>query len=645
MSDVQATTPTKADTQSDFRVYANSDLIKDASFYFIESTAPDNVERRADSDDSPPAGLTPVDPKIAARQIAERLTQGDGSDDDANLVVMVHGFNNPRPNVLEFYRTAVEALDRDQSAIFGAGRRIICVGFRWPSESVGSALSSWYRAMPLFPLWLFRGAGGVLILRVLDWLFGLPRWLLEPALWLTPAAVVLIAIILVLVALRAIVYFRDIYRATNYGVPDLVEVIRQIDKEACDLLDKRKEKASSRKRVALSFIGHSMGGLVVTNAIRVLSDVFDPAVILSTDLSGATSDAPARLAAQAAQKDAPARPGPVSERSVAPASEDQVSGKIGHIFTLMRFVLASPDIPAEALLADRANFLASSLRRFREAYLLSSEGDEVLRMISTTVNYFSFPTRRRNFGYRLGNAEILSSGFGSISNGGLLAALRVGCETLASLSNATRRGKHRTIRTSQNPAEVAEAFTYFDCTDYVDDPNRKAYLTEAKNYKAHDPHGHIPYLEHLNLLWKYVSPWIPADKRINVHGGYFDGAVTQRLIYRLGCLGYKNAMKAYGDETAMLSQCSEHQIRVMLSSRLSSSALSREYIETPGMTAMLRSEVESLRNELKQKDDFIRKYAKESEPKPTIVDEGDAIVIDGIRLPKRKAGDSSEGEK
>jgi hypothetical protein len=213
-------------------------------------------------------------------------------------------------------------------------------------------------------------------------------------------------------------------------------VIRQIDKEACDLLDKRKEKAASRKRVALSFIGHSMGGLVVTNAIRVLSDVFDPAVILSTDLSGATSDAPARLAAQAAQKDAPARPGPVSERSVAPASEDQVSGKIGHIFTLMRFVLASPDIPAEALLADRANFLASSLRRFREAYLLSSEGDEVLRMISTTANYFSFPTRRRNFGYRLGNAEILSSGFGSISNSGLLAALRVGRETLASLFNA-----------------------------------------------------------------------------------------------------------------------------------------------------------------------------------------------------------------
>jgi hypothetical protein len=59
----------------------------------------------------------------------------------------------------------------------------------------------------------------------------------------------------------------------------------------------------------------------------------------------------------------------------------------------MRFVLASPDISAEALLSNRANFLASSLRRFREAYLFSNEGDEVLRQISTTANYFSFPTK------------------------------------------------------------------------------------------------------------------------------------------------------------------------------------------------------------------------------------------------------------
>ena len=29
--------------------------------------------------------------------------------------------------------------------------------------------------------------------------------------------------------LRVIVYFRDAFRATNYGAPDLIEIVRQID--------------------------------------------------------------------------------------------------------------------------------------------------------------------------------------------------------------------------------------------------------------------------------------------------------------------------------------------------------------------------------------------------------------------------------
>ena len=48
----------------------------------------------------------------------------------------------------------------------------------------------------------------------------------------------LIVAIVVLALLRAIVYFRDVYRATNYGVPDLVEVIRQIDREAVSRLER-----------------------------------------------------------------------------------------------------------------------------------------------------------------------------------------------------------------------------------------------------------------------------------------------------------------------------------------------------------------------------------------------------------------------
>ena len=182
-----------------------------------------------------------------------------------------------------------------------------------------------------------------------------------------------------------------------------------------------------------------MGGLIVTNAIRVLSDVFDPAAIL-TRLSG-------------------------RKRPAAPAGEEVVSGALGHVFTLMRFVLVSPDIPAETLLADRANFLASSLRRFREAYLFSNEGDEVLRMISTTVNYFTFPTSRRTYGYRLGNVEILTSGFEKPIKGNLLDVLRVGTKTLSALSAETTRAGH--------PSSVAKAFTYFDCTDYKDETRRK----------------------------------------------------------------------------------------------------------------------------------------------------------------------------
>jgi hypothetical protein len=91
MSDVQAAAPkaAKADSQPDFRVYKNSDIIKDANFYFVESTAPDIVEQRADPDDGTPPSFTRVDSGLAARQIAEELMQGDGSD-DASLVVMVH---------------------------------------------------------------------------------------------------------------------------------------------------------------------------------------------------------------------------------------------------------------------------------------------------------------------------------------------------------------------------------------------------------------------------------------------------------------------------------------------------------------------------------------------------------------------------
>ncbi len=552
--------PASAEPASNFRVSSTTGQIEGVTFYFIESTAPDNVEQ-------PPTagglvdGLTPINPDDAVRQIAQELIPQD-PEIDASLVVMVHGFNNPRENVLEFYRTAIEALEKDKAAIFDKKRKLVCVGYRWPSESMGSVLSSTFKAMPLFPFWLVIGAGAVLLLRLWSATIGLPAFLSGLAWLLTFPAIGILAVALVVALLRGIVYFRDIYRATNYGVPDLVEVIRQIDLEASALVNTLAEE-KPRQRIALSFIGHSMGGLVVTNAIRVLSDVFDPEVI-RTDLSGRDRRAPA------------------SEEA---AGLEHVPGRIGHVFALMRFVLASPDIPAETLLADRGNFLASALRRFREAYLFSNEGDEVLRMISTTANYFSFPTQSRNYGYRLGNLDILSSNFGLAPRSSLLNTLRVGCKTLADLSIDTRhKGKHA-MRKQQEAAEIADAFTYFDCTDYVDGPQNRGLLTEAINYKAKDAKAKIPYLEHIKLLWKYAWPFLPANEKINVHGGYFEGDVTQRLIYRLACLGFEAATNAYGDEEAMLQECAQHQIRVMVSQRLHAKLgllRSREPMKTDG---------------------------------------------------------------
>jgi hypothetical protein len=522
------------------------------TFYFIESTAPDAVDVRLDPRKWETPGLKFVDPEKAVCEIAKTLTPEGKADVDANLVVMVHGFNTPRPRVLDFYQTALEAIERDRSAIFGGDNRaVVCIGYRWPSESIWGDLRSTFDALPWFPWWGFFVALGILFLYLLGegiayltgWGSNVPWGAADALIAIVWIACAVLAIVIIVAALRGIVYFRDVYRATNYGVPDLVEVIRQIDFETKKRARSLMEAGEGpRRRIALSFIGHSMGALVVTNVIRVLSDVFDRNAILK-DLEG--------------------RERPRTPRQ---AADGRIPGKIGHVFDLTRFVLASPDIPAETLLADRANFLAASLDRFDEAYLFSSEGDEVLRMISTTVNYFSFPTNHRIFGYRLGNTEILSSTFGEIGPSSALEWLRVGARTLVQLSDELVPQEDRLP--DYKPAKVAGAFTYFDCTDYVDGPDRKGYLTEALNYKAKKPTGSIPYPEHIKLLIRYALFKKPSKLYINVHGGYFDGAATQQLIYRLACLGYHGAQAAYGSSKGIEDACGEHQIRVLRSPRL-----------------------------------------------------------------------------
>jgi hypothetical protein len=210
---------------SDFCVSSTTGQIEGVTFSFIESTAPDNVDPPPDSDTARPPVLRSVPADDAVKQIAALLVPPDDTDTNASLVVMVHGFNNPPASVLRLYEGALKALEADKEAIFGdTRRRVVCVGYRWPSESIGQVMWSSLKALPLTPLWLFEIAAVILVLRLLGSLMGFfnptAGWLAWLSIALTLAAVAFFALISVIVLLRGIVYFRDVYRAVNYGVPE-----------------------------------------------------------------------------------------------------------------------------------------------------------------------------------------------------------------------------------------------------------------------------------------------------------------------------------------------------------------------------------------------------------------------------------------
>ena len=536
--------------------------------YFIESTAPENVDDRAVVPTPLPPELEEVDPDAAVKQIAAALASGTVP----NLVVMVHGFNNPEPAVLRMYAAAAQAIERDSAIRSRQG--LVCVGYRWPSEPMGKPWRGSWDALPTLPTWiLYFGAAVFLLSFPLFYLVSETRqWWFDQLhyIWnsgsvhiITLLGWTVAGLVLTAVLLRAIVYFRDNYRATNYGVPDLIQIIRAVDGEILKLRRERGE--ADRRDVQLSFIGHSMGGFVVTNTIRTLSDVFTVPVETLSDYG------------------ARARPGVTQDSP--PLDE------IGNVFRLKRFVLASPDIPAETLLSSRSNFLASALSRFEEAYLFSNEGDEVLRQISTLANYFVFPTKSRNHGFRLGNVEILSSNFGLIDvrEDDFLRVLRIGNLTLqdlyAALEGASASRNPNASVPSPAQAPLPRVFTYFDCTDYVDrekpDQPARPLLTFAKWRKRNDPNAKLRWYSHLYLLFAYVA----YGQKPNVHGGYFEGMLSQQLIYRLACLGYEDTVAAYGSERALSQICRQKQVRGLLSPLLALRRNLRSMANTPASQA------------------------------------------------------------
>ena len=561
----------------------------DCPAYLVVSTAPHNIDEEmpsppADALKNVKAGLSAIASDLHRIQTDPSITE------PPELVIAVHGYNTEEKGIRAWYSDMYRYIAQDDKHIRNR-QNLVFVGYRWSSERVSAnPLHLWrnLRALPDVPQALLA-AGLVFMLSYWGWSFlWEPLWqnnwmdLLGAA--LLSGAVAVSVMILTLLLLRVTVYFRDVYRAINFAVPDLTELVRQIDQAVVELRVEelrshypdysdamREAKRTARgersvdnhqptQKIKLNFLGHSMGGLVITNVVRILSDVFD-------------------------------------RRSIArnPVSD------IGNTLKLGRLILASPDIPVLSIISSRANGLASSLRRFEEAYLFSNEGDLALRLASTAANYISFPSARQNHGHRLGSVALTND----MAEKGIvnLASLRQNYPIERPLGEAIRSGdvdilkclyithssgegdgylslgelfalEHSQVRR----ASLADLFTFFDCTDYRDfkfalDANGRrtrskqevGLLTRAKRRK--------------NLsLWDYTEIIFSCLRgQLDVHGGYFHGEYSRELMYRLAFLGFDGMLQAISEESQAADyqpesalngfdqQCAEKGIQVYLS--------------------------------------------------------------------------------
>lgn len=377
--------------------------------YMVASTAPYNVEDPALEFLDPVTKKIPEKSEKLLKQIIAHLKEHKGN---AEILIVIHGYNTSVTGVKEWFEDIKKHIENYRGCPDG----FLLIGYRWPSEQIVASELSGSRKSTLdavkdkyesskkvLPVVLnvishygiLGFVGGVtgllvsLLVSLLTDVLAVPDMstVRVVALIFIVASLVAILPIFTVLLLRLAGYFRDNYRANYYGVPDLVELIRQIDAGLIDgVSDEERGKLKEdwdKRRIKLSFLGHSMGGFVVTNTVRILSNVFDSKSVgtLST-----------------------------TDTKKAPSPD------IGNVFRLGRLVLVSPDIPAETIISGRANYLKSSLRRFEEAYLFSNEGDMALRLASTAANYFSFPTRTQDGGYRLGNVNIRSAQEGKLKD-------------------------------------------------------------------------------------------------------------------------------------------------------------------------------------------------------------------------------------
>ncbi len=593
--------------------------------FFVRSTAPIDMEE----DECKPDGLVPT-----VSDVIESLYQNTRLNNSyTGLVIQIHGYNTGiekitqgekrvegKDSVREGWRKTWEYLNQQDLAISSKPNSFVYLGYRWPSESVPSNIKNAGKALPVVLTLLFRGGAilaaiGLLLLLIFP--TSIVDFLAAVLIILGVATSMLVGTLFVL---RTIVYFRDSYRATNFGVPDLVEFIRQLDlglmkrhindslfetviqevgersELPLDVLSKAVRKTweaietkpdylnhyqedkfrpllselkqgklsavddaiflsiydslvrakkpaytaaefqdaakywnRENPRIRLTFIGHSMGGFVTAQVIRILSDVFDPAAIGDS---------------QSLEKLPPSH--------------------IGRTFLLGRLILISPDIPLTTIISGRTNFLRSALRRFEEAYLFSSEGDLALRLASTTANYFSYPAGTRSQGFRLGNVSVNLAeqnvygivNFQQLISGKVDHLLNyIGVQTLEQNTRSLQRDpsrkgdekvdKESLAATKQDPESIADLFTYLDCTEYRDlTTYENRHQQEMNVLICEGQRSPLTFFNYAKLLKAYVdfSSNPEKDGGVDVHGGYFYGRLSNLLIYRLAFLGFQGLL-------------------------------------------------------------------------------------------------------
>jgi len=502
--------------------------------FFVVSTALENVEdeewsdplRKVSEREKPNLldGLEflGVNPKEAIKQVAETLyKKTNKGQEDVELVIAIHGYNTNVSSVKDWYQTIWRYANKNIGS-----KNAVFLGYRWPSENLHPKnLFPALKSLPiLLAALLYGGILGILLSLLQATQISLAIFTLCFAI-----SGFLATLIVTLMILRIVVYFRDSYRASHFGVPDLVELFRQLNKTLV-------EQGLEKNKIKLSFIAHSMGGFVTTNVVRILSDVFDPASVGDLDSSN-----------KAPSKD------------------------IGDVFCLSRLVLVSPDISAGTIVSGRANFLKSSLRRFEEAYLFSNEGDLALRIASTAANYFSFPTNERKQGHRLGNVTVKprdkqkAHQYGVVNQSTLTSNPQDPERQLVNyleINTLLNSIPIKELQKSSNPDEesVADLFTYFDCTNYRD---RKYKKTRARQHDqsieelTDDKTQLLCYRldlfpSFLSFLNTFVYARLMLDwglrKVIDVHGGYFEGEFTRSTIYKLAFTGLQGLLSCLKPE-------------------------------------------------------------------------------------------------